>query len=573
MNIQNLPYREVWAVDFEFTAQDGERPVVICMVACEVLSCRTLRFAHDQLTIMAAAPFDVGPGALFVAYYASAELACFLALGWTMPARVLDLCVEFKCATSGLQVPGGRGLLGALMHYGIDGMAAEEKESMRELAMRGGPYTSQEMDALLDYCETDVVALDKLLSAMLPTIDLPRALLRGRYMAAAAKIEWAGVPVDAAMLARLRAHWTSIQDRLIAAIDHDFGVYEGRSFRTDRFAAWLEGKSIPWPRLDSGVLDLGRDAFHEMARAYPQVAPLAELRHALSALRLHDLAVGSDGRARCLLGAFGSRTGRNQPSNSKFIFGPAVWLRGLIKPERGRAVAYIDYSQQEFGIAAALSGDENMKQAYRSGDPYLTFAKQAGAAPADATKETHKTVRDQFKATVLGVQYGMGPDALAQRIDQPVARARQLLALHRQTYPRYWAWSESAVAHAMLRGALHTVFGWKVHAGPDANPRSLANFPMQGNGAEVLRLACCLATERGIQVCAPVHDALLVEGPANQIDRVVAQTQAAMLEASGVVLDGFELGSDAKTVLYPDRYMDERGSRMWKVVTGLLPSE
>src|SRR5262249_59241758 len=43
-------------------------------------------------------------------------------------------------------------------------------------------------------------------------------------------------------------------------------------------------------------------------------------------------------------------------------------------------------------------------------------------------------------------------------------------------------------------------FGWKVHVGPKANARSLANFPMQGNGAEMLRLACCLATERGDQL-------------------------------------------------------------------------
>jgi DNA polymerase I len=74
-------------------------------------------------------------------------------------------------------------------------------------------------------------------------------------------------------------------------------------------------------------------------------------------MRLSDLAVGSDGRNRTLLSAFRARTGRNQPSNTKFIFGPAVWLRGLIKPPPGHGIAYVDWSQQEFGIAAALSGD------------------------------------------------------------------------------------------------------------------------------------------------------------------------------------------------------------------------
>ena len=109
--------------------------------------------------------------------------------------------------------------------------------------------------------------------------------------------------------------------------------------------------------------------------------------------------------------------------------------------------------QQEFGIAAALSGDPVMMDAYRSGDPYLAFAKQAGAAPADATKATHKAVRDQFKACVLAVQYGMGADALALRIGQPPIRARELLRLHRETYRVFWRWSDAAVDHAMLTGS------------------------------------------------------------------------------------------------------------------------
>ena len=106
-----------------------------------------------------------------------------------------------------------------------------------------------------------------------------------------------------------------------------------------------------------------------------------------------------------------------------YIFGCARWLRGLIKPPPGYAIAYLDWKQQEFGIAAALSGDEAMLAAYQSGDPYLAFAKQAGAVPADATKETHGTQRDLFKQSVLATQYGQGAKALALRIIQPGANA------------------------------------------------------------------------------------------------------------------------------------------------------
>src|SRR5262249_38390620 len=141
-------------------------------------------------------------------------------------------------------------------------------------------------------------------------------------------------------------------------------------------------------------------------------------RASLSQLRLEALAVGSDGRNRCLLSPFGSRTGRNQPSNAKYIFGPGVWLRGLIRPGERQALAYVDYEQQEFAIAAALSGDLAMMEAYRSADPYLAFAKQAGTVPPDGTKQMHVAARERFKVLALAVQYGMGPDALARKLDE-----------------------------------------------------------------------------------------------------------------------------------------------------------
>ena len=93
---------------------------------------------------------------------------------------------------------------------------------------------------------------------------------------------------------------------------------------------------------------------------------------------------------------------------------------------------------------------------------------------------------------------------------------------------------------------------------------------MQANGAEMLRLACCLATERGIEVCAPVHDAVLICAPVDRVDADVERMQEAMREASRIVLDGFELGTDAKIVRYPDRYMDERGTVMWDRVMKLI---
>jgi DNA polymerase-1 len=567
MNIL-APFKEIWLMDFEFGAKAGDIPEPVCLVAWELRSGQKLRLWCDEFSALP--PYSTKPDSLFIAYFASAEISCHLALGWPLPERVLDLYVEFRNHTNGLPTISGAGLLGALAHYGLDGIGAGEKDEMRDLVLRGGPWSDDEQLAVLDYCESDVASLARLLPAMLPRIDSPRALLRGRYMTAVARMEFAGVPIDVPTLNLLRQNWTDIQDALIADIDTAYGVFDGRTFKADKWSAFLIKHNIAWPRLESGRLDMSDDTFRQMARSNPLVAPIRELRSSLSEKRLSDLAVGQDGRNRTLLSPFGARSGRNQPSNSKFIFGPSVWLRGLIQPPPGHGVAYLDWSQQEFGIAAALSGDENMKAAYFSGDPYLAFAKQAGAAPPDATKATHKAVRDQFKACVLAVQYGMGEESLAPRIGQPPIQARHLLRLHHETYRTFWAWSDASVDFAMTRGYLPTVFGWYIHVGEESNPRMLRNYLMQGNGSELLRLACCLGTERGIEICAPVHDAVLICAPLDRLEADVARMRGAMREASTIILNGFELGTDADVITYPNRFSDERGTLMWSRVISLL---
>ena len=713
-------YREIWILDTEYHAPDGERPAPICLVAVEYFTGRTIHIWQDEFR-RGQSPIPTGPDALFVAWYAPAELSCYLALDWSMPERVLDLYVEFSNHTNGRHRPCGRGLLGAAAYFGFSTIGTSEKTEMRGLAIRGGPFSGAEREALLTYCESDVRTTTKIFEALLPGLDWPRALIRGRYAAAVAKMERVGTPIDTETLKRLRAHWPEIKGRLIREVDKDFGVFvptdlspvspaileaaqenhvdplvlrevvkivqeeeehntqpNGRalkaarartgldrrrierweaagmdyaswpgldvaaqelagdfpelfngpvldfdgydgidragalwdrlregvqrptprygpeileealrrtngtqladlwpasaswSFSAARFDQWLALEGIPWPRLPSGALDLSDDAFRDQSRTHPAVAPLRELRHILGQLRLEKLSVGSDDRNRCLLSPFASKTSRNQPSNARFVFGPSVWIRSLIRPEPGRGLAYCDWSQQEFGIAAALSGDPAMLDAYGSGDPYLAFAQQAGAAPPGATKATHGPARERFKVCALAVQYGMESKSLSIRLGAPEVEAQELLRLHRETYPRFWAWTQAIQDRAMLGFPLQTVFGWTLHPDLGVKPRTAMNYPVQGNGAEMLRLACCLATEAGVVVNCPVHDALLVEAPIAEIETTAGTVQRAMAAASKIVLAGFELRTDVEVIRYPARYSDRRGTRMWELVTRLL---
>jgi hypothetical protein len=572
-------FREVVVINFEFPSLPGERqdytkpgnpPGPTCLVAKELRSGRRFRIFEGHFP--STPPYATGSDVLTVAFFASAEGGCYRVLNWPLPERALDLFAEFRNLTNGLPVPAGRSLIGASVYFGLDAHDADEKGAINAAIGADdwhGRYTDEE---ILGHCEQNVDAAARLLVAMASRIDWPRALLRGRYMfQGVSAIEYHGTPIDAAMLAALREGWDDLKDSLITEIDTSYGVFDGRTFKTDRFGAWLVRNNIPWPRHESGRLDLGDDTFRQMAKSYPAVSPLRELRSSLSELRLNDLAVGHDHRNRCLLSPFGARSGRNTPSNSRYIFGPSVWLRGLIKPPPGHALFYADWRAMEFGIAAALSEDPLMQAAYRSGDVYLEFAKQAGAAPADATKESHEAVRDLFKTVVLGVGYGMEEQSLAFRIGRPRSIARELIRAYRETYHVHRRWSDAAVDHAMLHNEIHTTFGWTLHIGESPNPRSLRNFPMQANGAECMRIAACLIAERGVPVGAVVHDAFAVCTRLENLDYDMAITDAAMREASRIVLNGFELDVEIKDpIRWPNRYMDKRGKVMWEKVIGLL---
>ena len=309
-------FSEIWTIDFEFVARPGERPDPVCLVGHELRSGRWITLWRDELH-RAVCPYGIDGHTLVIGFYVSAELTCTRRLEWPSPRHMLDLYVEFRNLTNG-RYTGSAGLLGAAAMFGLNTITASAKDRARELVMRGGPWTAAEQDHIIEYCRTDVELTVNLLHAMLARIDLPRAMLRGRFMDAIAGMEHRGIPVDVGVWQQLCASWPTLKRGLIAEIDREYGVFEAGVFKRDRFAAWLTRERIPWPRLDSGHLDLGDETFREMSKAHPRLAPLRELRHALSQLRLSELAVGSDGRNRCLLSPYRAKSGRCAPSTSRY---------------------------------------------------------------------------------------------------------------------------------------------------------------------------------------------------------------------------------------------------------------
>ena len=136
----------------------------------------------------------------------------------------------------------------------------------------------------------------------------------------------------------------------------------------------------------------------------------------------------------------------------------------------------------------------------------------ARAVPETATKESHPNERAVYKVCMLAVQYGMGAESLANQLGKPVYVANRLLRAHKDTFPKYWEWNQRILDTGFAEGRLETIFGWSRAVSADSKPASVGNFPVQGNNAEMLRIAIGLMQNQGVKVCAPIHDAVLVEG-------------------------------------------------------------
>ena len=164
----------------------------------------------------------------------------------------------------------------------------------------------------------------------------------------------------------------------------------------------------------------------------------------------------------------------------------------------------------------------------------------------------------------------MGEKTLAASLGRSDVEARHLLELYRQTFPTRVGWGQQICDVGTLGGRLETIFGWPIHVNAGTKVRTLRNWPMQSNGAEMMRLAACLTTERGITLIATAHDALMIEAASDRIEQAVMEARACMNEASRIVLDGPEVKVDEKIVTYPNRFSDKRGTAMFDKVTKLL---
>jgi hypothetical protein len=591
-------FKTITVVDFEYEVATGGLPIVLCMVAYvldEFLNLEHIvRLWRDDFG--ARPPFDIGSDTVFVAYSAWAEMTCFQQLGWRFPEHILDLHTAYLAISNVLEPYDfdetqrkrqGKDLKTACRAYCIEGWERFDKSTIAA-DIGNGNWRKWGRETVFDYCEEDVRKTTELLRAMLrggtrhTPIDIPRTLHWSNYSAkAVARIQARGMPIDMELWNLVQENKEAVVAELIRRFDPSYGtdipIYtlEGE-WSYSRFENWLVNvaRARFWPHLDSGQLDTSADAFRLMYGTVTGLEGLHALRDSLGFIVKARLPIGPDGRNRPSLFPFATATGRN--AHAKSPYNTHAGMRSFMLFDPGTTGFYLDWRSQEVAIAASRFNDPVLRAEYESGDVYHALALMCGLTndlDPIRWKANNRAQRDRMKPIQLGINYGMGVPSLARSLGRHRLIAAEIIGLYARRHPVFWQGRFEAVQTAMLRRRIESSYGWPLRISHSPNQRSLLNFPMQSDGAEMLREATVRLCNAGIVPIMLVHDGILFE----EADPRKIEEAAEIMRAVGrEICDGIDVGVDLDwcTKLHRHRYHDKRemAKKMWDTIMDVLVS-
>ena len=212
--------------------------------------------------------------------------------------------------------------------------------------------------------------------------------------------------------------------------------------------------------------------------------------------------------------------------------------------QEGWRLIVADYSQIELRLMALLSQEPALLTAYRQGEDVhrVTAAAVAGIPEAQVTKRQ----REQAKATNFGIMYGLSAYGLAQQVDISVEEAKAFIDAYFAKYPKVTEFRERVIAEATRVGYVTTLFGRR-RAVPELRSSSFrtrslgerlaVNTVLQGTAADIIKVAMVTVSrelERRLmrsRLVLQVHDELVVEAPAEEVEACMAMLDEAMCAA------------------------------------------
>jgi hypothetical protein len=558
-------FDNIIVVNFVCNPQNNEASTPIVMTAHNIKNGERWINHTNELKSAPKPPYPQGGDTLLISFYPSHQIKSYLALGWDLPEYVIDLYAEFRTLTNGHELAsGGNTLMGALNYFGHCGLNVIKPKNISLLEAKGS-LNQSEISTLTKYSKQITKWTEELFYSMRPNIDLPFAILRGRYSKVVAAVEMNGIPIDTKRLKSIKESWNEIKKDIINELHDTYDFYSYGSIDAKKLAVFLAQENIEFDPKANTNIEINSSTFIQLGTLTSKILRLIELHNFVFNTSPLVIPTCRNNRNKTPVIPFKSKTSRNQPSSNQFIYGLPAWARSLVKPKKGYGLAYIDWRAQEFGVAAALANDYKMKTAYKN-DPYLSLAINYGDAPAGATKETHAAIRNQYKTVALAILYGMTSESLSIALNIHRFKAKNILQAQRKAYKTFTQWQESQLNNALLNKHVSTIFGWNLHIDDKPKPRSIINFPIQANAAEMLRVASIFSFDKGVKICALIHDAIVIEAPLDRLDTDIQIVQESMKEASRVILGGFELETDVSKVLSTDCYSDKKGRHVLNTI-------
>lgn len=432
-----------------------------------------------------------------------------------------------------------------------------------------------------DVCFIDCAAVGDVYKHLV--VDTPQQFLADavEYAKAIAVMGLRGIRYDIEAYKRLLAHQEEVRAWLMENVNQVYEIYKNGSFSGKALLTWCKENRIEWPTKPSENSRKPRPAFDRETFEYMRdrnkfldaVCVAEEVR---TTYRRYDLTVdpgwcyfdtevsGVAGRHYFNTGVFGSVTGGNQPA--AFVFNAPRHHRLMIISEGSdHVLVYVDYVAQAVGVAAALSGDANMRAMYEAPDCHMAFAIKAGAAPEGATKETHAEIRKRYKVANLGVLNGETSIGMAKDLRISKREAERLITDHRNLFQVFWEWSDRGVQEAISQGFITTPRGWRARILADAdgriNERTWRSFPMQGAGSDIMRETVIAMHREKLQILAPVPDGVLIRAKKSDLEAVKQTIDRACRAAVERVLGDFPLRWEI--TVHDSRFEDEEGKRLY----------
>ena len=220
-------------------------------------------------------------------------------------------------------------------------------------------------------------------------------------------------------------------------------------------------------------------------------------------------------------------------------------IRQAFVPAEGCRFLSADYSQIELRLLAHMADIGTLKDAFLAGaDIHALTASEVFGVPMEGMDPT---VRRSAKAINFGIIYGISPFGLGRQLAIPQREAKAYIDAYFERYPGIRDYMETTKEFARQNGFVTTLFGRRVHVPSlrEKNParrnfgeRAAINAPLQGSAADIIKRAMIRipaaldAKQLSARMLLQVHDELLFDVPAAEIDQTAAVVKDVMEDAA-----------------------------------------